>query len=466
MSERADNQWDRDVLEENERYVLGACMTSAAAIDEVRPILEGLQFRKPQHQAIYDAILAVADRGEKADAVAVASELMRRGLLDPSGGGTYLFTCLETAVVASAAAFKARELVPAARGWALECLGAQLAQAGAAALTATEQDELIASAIDTLLTVQAGFGEDASPAIGNTLEGTLERLDSDEAAGVETGLEPLDDIIGGLAPGKLVIVGAAPGVGKTVIAQAFVRHAAVTCKRPVLSFTLEVDRDEITTRMIADLAEINSRKFTAIRRRSDGDDQKTLCEGDWAKIAKAADRLVDAPWHVNDDTEVTLGKIAAEAARVKRLHGGDLALITIDYAGLIVDMDDTRHDTRAQLAALTRGLKILARRLRVPIVLLSQLNRRYADRPDKRPQKTDLAGSSTFEQDADVILLLHREEVFEPETPRAGEMDVIVAKHRRGQTGTAVVAARMHLYRVTGFNDPTMGHSRALGHAA
>lgn len=260
------------------------------------------------------------------------------------------------------------------------------------------------------------------PLIGPLAEDALHRIDNPEAAepGIPTGLPDLDEVYAGHAPGRITVIGARPGSGKTTVGLQFARYAAIELGLPALFVTLEMTRDEIADRVLAAEAQVELGRIL----------RGGLTAYDRTCLAEAADRVKAAPLYIDDTPHVGLGHLRHRAKTLQR--GGGLSLLVVDYLQL---MQTGRADNRQQqVAELSRGLKLLAKELSIPVLLLSQLNRASAQRSDKKPALSDLRESGAVEQDADTVLLLHRDELYEPESQRPGQLDVIVAKNRHGTT--------------------------------
>jgi replicative DNA helicase len=253
------------------------------------------------------------------------------------------------------------------------------------------------------------------------LEENYERGDS--ITGVATGYDDLDDLLSGLQPSTLNIVGARPAVGKTAFGLGMATHMAKHDGRPVLVFSLEMGHSELTQRILSSEAKVDSTKLRTGK----------LSEADWSKIGLAVGRL-EVPLFLDDNPQVTVMEIRSKARRIKSQHGG-LAAIVIDYLQLMSG-HGRPENRQLEVSEISRNLKVLARELEVPIVALSQLSRNLEARSDKRPMLADLRESGSLEQDADVVMFLYRDEVYNPESPDKGSAEVIVAKHRAGPIGT------------------------------
>ena len=264
--------------------------------------------------------------------------------------------------------------------------------------------------------------------IGELMKLAVDRIEEnfargDTITGIATGFNDLDELLSGLQPSTLNIIGARPSMGKTAMGLGIATHVAKHSARPVLVFSLEMGHVELTQRILSSEAEVDSQKIRNGR----------LSEADWAKIGRAIGRL-EVPLFLDDNPRVTVMEIRAKARRLKMQHG-DLGLILVDYLQLMSGGGNAEN-RQLEVSEISRNLKILARELEVPIVALSQLSRNLESRGDKRPMLSDLRESGSLEQDADVVIFLYRDEVYNKESPDRGAADVIVAKHRAGPIGT------------------------------
>ena len=268
---------------------------------------------------------------------------------------------------------------------------------------------------------------DSTRQIQELLNETMDQLEEnyergDTITGAATGYDDLDDLLSGLQPSTLNIVGARPAMGKTAFGLGLATHIAKHSAKPVLVFSLEMGHSELTQRILSSEAKVDSTKLRTGK----------LSESDWSKIGLAVGRL-EVPLFLDDNPRVTVMEIRAKARRIKAQHGG-LALIVIDYLQLMSG-SGASENRQLEVSEISRNLKVLARELEVPIVALSQLSRNLESRSDKRPMLADLRESGSLEQDADVVMFLYRDEVYNAESPDKGSAEVIVAKHRSGPIG-------------------------------
>ncbi|CAB4996809.1 unannotated protein [freshwater metagenome] len=255
-----------------------------------------------------------------------------------------------------------------------------------------------------------------------------------EMIGVPTGFIELDKLTNGLHPGQLVIVAARPALGKSTLGLDICRAASIKHGLASVIFSLEMSRNEIVMRLLSAEAQVPLHHMRA----------GTMSDADWTKLASKMGTVSEAPLFIDDSPNMTLMEIRAKCRRLKQRH--DLRLVVVDYLQLMTS--GKRVESRQQeVSEFSRSLKLLAKELEVPVIAISQLNRGAEQRTDKRPLLADLRESGSLEQDADVVVLLHREDAYERESPRAGEADFIVAKHRNGPTATVTVAFQGHYSR-------------------
>jgi replicative DNA helicase len=410
-----------------EESVLGASLLSRDAIGAVSE--QGLRpedFYRPAHQHIFDAIRALYATGAPADTITVADELRRAGLLEQIGGTEVLHALQNATPAISNAAHYARIVQDTA------LLRRLIHVAGDIAEMAYGEPDDITKAVDEAESKVFKIADDrivdTTQLLSESIKGVMDRLEEtfargDSITGTATGYDDLDALLSGLQPSTLNIVGARPAMGKTALGLGIATHVAQKTALPVLVFSLEMGHHELTQRILSSEAQVDSMKIRNGR----------LSESDWALIGRAIGRL-EVPLFLDDNPRVTVMEIRAKARRLKARHGG-LALIVIDYVQLMSG-GETAENRQLEVSEISRNLKILARELGVPIVALSQLSRNLESRSEKRPMLSDLRESGSLEQDADVVMFLYRDEVYNNESPDKGSAEVIVAKHRSGPIGT------------------------------
>ncbi len=421
-----------------EESLLGAMLLSRDAIANASEIVAADDFYKPAHGHLFDAITALTAAGEPVDPVTVADELSRSGLLEAIGGPAALVSLQAGTRATTNAAFYARIVEEHALLRRLIGVAGEIAEIG------YDVPDGVVKAIDIaeskVYEVAQHWVTDSMSALRPMLEENLtnlERLyDRDEAiTGIPTGYHDFDEILSGLQPNSLVVVGARPAMGKTSFALGMASNAALEAHKPVLVFSLEMGRLELSQRLLCAEARVDSTRMRNGR----------LEDSDWLKITNAIGRLGEAPIWIVDNPNVTVMEIRAKSRRLKS-KVGDLAMVVVDYVQLMTGRSNAEN-RQVEVSEISRGLKILARELEAPVVALAQLNRSLEQRADKRPMLSDLRESGSLEQDADVVAFIYRDQVYNPESPDIGTAEIIVAKHRNGPTGVARLAFLDHYTR-------------------
>ena len=380
------DQQTSDLAALNERAVLGAALQSAAAHERCSAVISGKDFYSPAHERIWDAISYVNSQGTgqdkvQADPTLTINRLAEQGCLSAVGGTDYILGLWRDVQTASNATWYARKVLDAARDRRMIAAGTRLIQSGEGHPSPEDRTGLLAASIADLEEISsAGGTSDPTALLGEDLGDTLDALENGSAAGVTTGLWELDEILGGLVGGQVVVCGARPGTGKTVIAQAIAQHVAGNLNIPVLSFTLEMSRREMLARLLASEAKVNSRHLNLAR--------PALTEDDWVRLSKAMPRIMEMPLYVCDEETMTPSRLNALIGAFKRKNP-NLGLVTVDYLGLMSG-DGRSNGRQEEISQISRELKKIAKRHNVPILVLSQLNRKSADRSDGKPVITDL----------------------------------------------------------------------------
>ncbi|HET9076771.1 MAG TPA: replicative DNA helicase [Acidimicrobiales bacterium] len=420
-----------------ERSLLGAMLLSRDAIAAAMETCGSEDFYKPAHAHIFEAINNLYNVGEPADPVTVADELSRAGLLESVGGLPALVALQAETPATTNASRYARIIEEHALLRRLIAVASEIAEMGYSV------PDDVAESLDRAEALVFNVAErrvtDSLRPLNELLSSSLDRLEhlfdrGETITGVPTGYVDLDERLYGLQPNALIIVGARPAMGKTSFALGMAAHAAVEARVPTLIFSLEMSCDEITNRLLVSEARVDAGRMRNGR----------LSEPDWPKISQAVARLGDAPLFIDDNPSTTVMEIRAKARRLKSRQGG-LGLIIVDYLQLM--SHSSAENRQLEISSISRGLKVLARELEVPVVALSQLSRQLEARADKRPQLADLRESGSLEQDADVVMFLYRDEVYNPESADRGTAEIILAKHRNGPTGKVQLAFLDHYTR-------------------
>lgn len=409
-----------------EESVLGALLLSRDAVGVVGEAgLKVRDFYSPAHQQIFDVVQALYSSSGPVDVVSVSDELRRNGLLDELGGIERLNELQNATPSVSGAEHYAKIVMDTALLRRLIHTASEITD-----IAFGEPDDVV-KAVDQAESKMFEVAEDrvvdSTREIQELLNETMDQLEEnyergDTITGAATGYDDLDELLSGLQPSTLNIVGSRPAMGKTAFGLGMATHIAQHSAKPVLFFSLEMGHAELTQRILSSEAKVDSTKLRTGK----------LSESDWSKIGLAVGRL-EVPLYLDDNPRVTVMEIRAKARRLKAQKGG-LSLIVVDYLQLMGG-DGNSENRQLEVSEISRNLKVLARELEVPIVALSQLSRNLESRSDKRPMLADLRESGSLEQDADVVMFLYRDEVYNPESPDKGSAEVIIAKHRSGPTG-------------------------------
>jgi len=408
-------------------------MLTAEAIAAAAGVVTASDFYKPAHGHVYDAIHTLYASGQPADSVTVADELRRAGLLEAIGGHAVLAQIMSSTPATTNAGRYARIVEEYALLRRLIGVAGEIAELGYSV------PEDVSKALDRAESLVYEVNErrvtDSTQRLSSLLSENLDRLEllyerGDAITGTPTGYLDLDQILSGLQPSSLVVVGSRPAMGKTSFALGMIAHAALEATKPspVLFFSLEMSNLELSQRLLCAEARVDSTRVRNGQLQSD----------DWQKISRAMGRLAEAPIWIDDNPNLTIMEIRAKARRLKS-QIGSLGMIVIDYLQLMTGRSNAEN-RQVEVSELSRGLKILARELETPVVALSQLSRGLEMRADKRPMLADLRESGSIEQDSDVVMFIYREEIYDPKPENAGQAEIIVAKHRSGPTGVVQLA--------------------------
>lgn len=428
-----------DLVAFAEKSVLGAMLNAPKHIPEVLENVSGDDFYNLRHQEIFTAICQTWEKTD-VDALTVAETLRSKGELDRMGGAPYLFEILQAAPLGPTFIDHAKQVREAASRRRLKAAGEMMIQLASDGGDLAEALTLSQQALDN---AQKQDVKDVH-LVGDTLAETVDELvDAIEGKpverGVETGFIGLDDMTNGFRGGQMIIVAARPGVGKSTLAVDIMRHASIRNKVPTLLFSLEMSDREIQQRMLSAEAEVHTQRLK----------KGQVTEAEWARIETAVEQVGEAPIFVDDSPNLTMLDIAAKTKMMVKRHG--VKLVTIDYLQLISSAGN-RESRQQEVSDISRQIKLLAKSCDIPIIAIAQLNRGVEQRGEgATPKPSDLRESGSLEQDADIILLIHRPELGDPENARAGEADVIVGKHRGGPLGTVSLASQMHYSRFIDF---------------
>ena len=428
-----------------EQSVLGGMLLSKDVIADVVEQVTTGDFYKPGHALVFQTVLDLFARGEPADVITVAAELDKTGSLPRAGGAVYLQSLTSAVPTAANAAFYAGIVAEKAVLRRLVEAGTRIVQLGYGGndgeLGGGEVDEIVDRAQAEIYDITDRRSSEDYVILEELLQPTMDEMDAIASrgglsSGVPTGFADLDALTNGFHPGQMIIVAARPGIGKSTLALDVARNAAVKHRMTAVIFSLEMSKTEITMRLLCAEAQIRLAHMRA----------GTMGEQDWQRIVRRMSEISDAPLFIDDSPNMTMMEIRAKARRLKQRN--DLKLIVVDYLQLMTS--GKKVESRQQeVSEFSRQMKLLAKELEVPVIAISQLNRGPEQRTDKRPMLSDLRESGSLEQDADMVILVHRPDAWEADDPRAGEADLIIAKHRNGPTANIAVAHQLHYSRFT-----------------
>ncbi len=416
---------------EAERAVLGAMLLDSEAVSIALELLDTYSFYSPIHQKIFSAIKELFLQDRPIDLVTVSSLLRDKGELDTVGGIEYLSDIANVVPAASNVKhyadivrdkFILRELIK----------GADVI-AGKAYQTDVDASDLLDEAEKMIFEIaqEKERGREVFR-VGDIVKQVIARIDDlyrrqETVTGIPTGLTELDKLTSGLHPGDLIIVAARPSMGKSALVTTIAEYVAVEKKIPVAFFSIEMSSEQIVQRIVCSLARVDAHKVRT----------GFLSHSDWPKLTMAAGKLSEAPLYIDDSSGISVLELRAKARRMKNRY--DIGLIIVDYLQIMKGFG--RVESRQQeISQISRSLKLLAKELNVPVIAVSQLSREVEKREDKRPRLSDLRESGSLEQDADLVIMLMREEYYYPREDNKNLAELIVAKHRNGPTGTVKLA--------------------------
>ncbi|HEX5848570.1 MAG TPA: replicative DNA helicase [Rubrobacter sp.] len=422
---------------EAERAVIGAMLVSESAVAAVAERLDAEDFYSEVHRIIYAAMMRLYSRGDPIDQLTLTNELRSINEFERIGGRPYVFQIVES-VPTAANAGRYADIV---RGKAL--LRAVIDVGSRITEDAFREPENVSEALDSAEQLIYGVSnktlrEHLAP-IKDLAPSTLEMIQrlyeqEGEVTGVETGFEDLDRLTTGFHKSDLVVLAARPAMGKTAMALNAIWHAAGEKKMPVAIFSLEMSKEQLVQRLISQTTRIPAQALRSGNVKAE----------DWPKLVRGVAEVARAPIWIDDTAGVTLMEIRAKvrrlASQLNTTGEKPLSLVVIDYLQLMIGQGNRQENRQQEIAEISRGLKVLARDLDVPVLAIAQLSRAVEARHDKRPLLSDLRDSGAIEQDADMVMFLYRDEYYNPESDDKGIAEVIVGKHRNGPTGKVQLA--------------------------
>ncbi len=426
-----------------ERAVIGAMLVSEAAVSVVGEMLEAQDFYSETHRVLYGAMMRLYSRGDPIDQLTLSDELRSVGEFDRIGGRQYVFRLVESVPTAANAARYA-EIV---RGKAL--LRAVIDAGSRIQQEAFTEPEDVTQALDAaeqlIYSISNRQLKEYLAPISELAPSTLEMIQrlyeaEGEVTGVESGFEDLDQKTTGFHKSDLIVLAARPAMGKTALALNIIWHAAGFKGLPVAVFSLEMSKEQLVQRLISQITRIRTQDLRSGNVKAE----------DWPKLVRGVAEVSRAPIWIDDSAGITLMEMRAKVRRLaSRLNaqanadgqgGAPLSLVVVDYLQLMAGGSTRSENRQQEIAEISRGLKVLARDLDVPVLAVAQLSRAVEQRHDKRPLLSDLRDSGAIEQDADVVMFLYRDEYYNPDSDDKGIAEIIIGKHRNGPTGMVKLA--------------------------
>jgi len=413
---------------EAEQSLLGGLMLDHQSWDKIADVVSAQDFYRKDHRLIFAAIASLVEESNPCDVVTISEHLDNRSELEQAGGLEYLATLAnETPGAANARSYarilRERSMLRSLITAGNEISGAAFSTEGRTASEIVDDAErMVFEIAESGSRGRAGFKplKQILPAAVDRID-VLHQSDGD-ITGVSTGYTEFDKLTAGLQPGELIIIAGRPSMGKTTLALNIAENAAIGLKVPTAIFSMEMPSQQLAFRMISSLGRVDQTHLRTGR----------FPDEDWSRINTAVQLMSEAPMFIDDSPGLSPTDIRARARRLHREHG--LGLIVIDYLQLMA-VPGSKENRATEISEISRSLKALAKELSLPVIALSQLNRSVEQRTDKRPVMSDLRESGAIEQDADLILFIYREEVYNPDTPRKGIADIAIAKQRNGPIG-------------------------------
>lgn len=410
-----------------EKSLLGAILIDDDVIADASSVVTAKDFYEKPHSIIYAAMVRLYERHKPIDLLTLTDELKRKKELDTIGGSAYL-TDLTNYVPTAAHATAYAELVAqkAVRRRLIKA-SAEISELGFDEETSTQ--EILEKAEAELFSVSDQSIKQDLVSLESILDDSFERIEElhrnkGALRGVRTGYKDLDNMTAGLQRSDLIVLAARPAMGKTTLVTNLAYNVATIAKQPVLFFSLEMSKEQLVDRMLADASGVNAWNIRT----------GNLSDEDFTKLSEAMGEMAEAPIYIDDTPGLSVLEMRTKARRA--MHDQPLGLIIVDYLQLMQASGRSDGNRVQEVSEISRGLKLIARELNVPVIALSQLSRSVESRPDKKPMLSDLRESGSIEQDADIVMFIYREAYYNPETDRQNITDLIIAKHRNGPVGS------------------------------
>ena len=417
---------------EAEQSVLGGLLLDNGAADRIADFLSGDHFYSDAHRLLYNAIMQLIGDNKPADVVTVAEALGSINKLDYVGGMSYLAALVENVPTAANIRRYAEIVHERAILRRLAAAGGEIADSAFHPLGRSVREILDQAETKVFEIAEHGArGQQGFQDIRPLLTQVVERIEflynrdnPSDVTGIATGFTDLDRMTSGLQEGDLIVIAGRPSMGKTSLALNIAEHIALVLKMPVAIFSMEMGATQLAMRLMGSVGRLDQQKIRTGR----------LTNDDWERLSGALGKLNDAPIHIDETPAMNALEVRARSRRLARQYGGKLGAIVVDYLQLMQAVSDGENRA-TEISEISRSMKALAKELKVPVLALSQLNRSLEQRPNKRPVMSDLRESGAIEQDADVILFIYRDEVYNPDTQEKGVAEIIIGKQRNGPIG-------------------------------
>ena len=426
---------------EAEQSVLGALLLDNDAWERVADVVSPDDFYRAEHRVIFEHISKLVEASKPADIITVIESLQRANAIEQAGGSAYLSSLVANVpgsanIRAYASLVRERSVMRNLVSVASRIADSAFNPAGRnAAELLDEAEKLVFDIAEMQSRGQKGFVaiDELLAQVLDRVNALYERENQDDVTGVATGFADLDERTSGLQPGDLIIVAGRPSMGKTSLALNMAEHVALKVKKPVAVFSMEMGGAQLVMRMVGSVGQIDQHRMRNGR----------LSNDEWDRLSVAMEKMNNARLWIDETGALNPIDLRARARRLARQCSaeGGLGLIVIDYLQLM-SVQGEGENRATEISEISRSLKALAKELQVPVIALSQLNRSLEQRPNKRPVMSDLRESGAIEQDADVILFIYRDEVYNPDSPDKGVAEIIIGKQRNGPIGTVRLAFR------------------------
>ncbi|MEQ8254191.1 MAG: replicative DNA helicase [Smithellaceae bacterium] len=417
---------------EAEQSILGSVLLENSAINSVLEVMSKDDFYSEAHRKIFNVMVELSEKNEPVDIITLSNALKDRKLLDSIGGTAYLASLVDN--VPSAANVTNYAKIAKEKAILRGLIASATEIINSCYETGSDVDQVLDQAENSIFEIAENKVRPSFHPIREIVKDSFRSIEDlfarrELITGVPTGFEKIDDLTSGLQQSDLIIIAGRPSMGKTAFALNIAQYAALEGQTPVAVFSLEMSKEQLVFRLLASEAKVDSQRLR----------KGFLGETDWPKLTAAAGRLSEAPLFIDDTPAITVLEMKAKSRRLKADAG--LGLIVVDYIQLMRG-GNYRESREQEISEISRSLKALAKELKVPVIALSQLNRKVEDRTNRRPQMADLRESGAIEQDADVIAFIYRDEVYNKseDNPEKGTAEIIIGKQRNGPTGTVKLA--------------------------